>query len=308
MKKLIPIVLLILLLSAVYFFIPNPMVMRHAATVTVNATAFNREFINERGWAWWPGEQLADKKGFQLNGNIYTITEKQLTSLKINIEHKGVTVPSELIFIPASPDSVTLTWIIQSATSGNPVTRVKRLFDNKSLQKDVQLILEKIKSFYGKEDNLYAVAIKKDFVLDSTLISTNLTTTGYPSTEIVYSLIDKLQAFAIKNGAKQTGLPMLNIYTSDSSSYRVQAALPVDKKLKDGEGVAYRWMLGGGNILVSEVKGGPYTINKGFDAMSNYVNDNRRTAPAIPFQSLVTDRRADPDTTKWVTKLYWPVM
>jgi hypothetical protein len=28
---------------------------------------------------------------------------------------------------------------------------------------------------------------------------------------------------------------------------------------------------------------------------------------AIPFQSLVTDRSKQPDTTKWITNIYTPV-
>ncbi|HZH63621.1 MAG TPA: GyrI-like domain-containing protein, partial [Flavisolibacter sp.] len=140
------------------------------------------------------------------------------------------------------------------------------------------------------------------------LISTSTTTSGYPSADRIYSLIDKLQAFAQTKGAKQTGQPMLNINTPDSISYRVQVALPVDKKLKDEGDIFYRWMLGGGNILVMEVKGGYATINKAFMEMENYVRDFSRTAPAIPFQSLITDRRKEPDTGKWVTKLYWPVI
>jgi hypothetical protein len=38
------------------------------------------------------------------------------------------------------------------------------------------------------------------------------------------------------------------------------------------------------------------------------VQDHQRVAPAIPFQSLVTDRTKQPDTSKWVTRLYWPIM
>jgi hypothetical protein len=101
---------------------------------------------------------------------------------------------------------------------------------------------------------------------------------------------------------------MLNIYKNSDSSYLARVALPVDKKLNDSGNIQYRWMLKGGNILITEVKGGPHQIEKAFGEMANYVEDHGRTAPAIPFQSLVTDRRIEPDTNKWITKVYWPVM
>lgn len=121
-------------------------------------------------------------------------------------------------------------------------------------------------------------------------------------------MIDKLKAFVQRNGAKQTGLPMLNIASNADGTYTTRVALPVDRKLKNEGDIQYRWMLGGGFILVTEVKGGPHRIQQAFSVMEEYIDDFDRVAPAIPFQSLVTDRRTEPDTGKWITKVYWPVM
>jgi hypothetical protein len=101
---------------------------------------------------------------------------------------------------------------------------------------------------------------------------------------------------------------MLNISTADSINFLTKVAIPVNKRLKDSGKISYRWMLGGGKILVTEIKGGFYSIKKGFTEMDNYVNDYKRIAPAIPFQSLITDRIREPDTTKWITKIFYPVM
>jgi hypothetical protein len=66
--------------------------------------------------------------------------------------------------------------------------------------------------------------------------------------------------------------------------------------------------LGGGNIFVCEVKGGPYSIDKATRQVQYYMSDHQRAAPAIPFQSLITDRRNETDTSKWITKIYYPVI
>lgn len=313
MKKLLWLLLLLLLMTgAVYLLIPNRMVWKESEAVAVSAKAFNRLFSDESTWPrWWPGKSSkndSNKTDLQFNGNTYRISIKRFSSFVIEVETKHGTIPSELLFIPVNDDSVNLAWSAGGATSYNPVARVQRSLALHGLQKDMATILQRIKAFYSEANNFYSVKIKADFVVDSTLIQTRQITTGYPSTQTIYALIDKLQAFAKTKGARQTGLPMLNIYTQDSTTYRVQVALPVDKKLQDEGDVVYKWMLGGGNILVTEIRGGPATINKAFDEMEKYVQDNRRVAPAIPFQSLVTDRRAEPDTSKWVTKLYWPVM
>ncbi len=62
-----------------------------------------------------------------------------------------------------------------------------------------------------------------------------------------------------------------------------------------------------GKILSTEIKGGEYAVETGFKELSNYISDNQLTSPAIPFQSLVTNRVMEPDTSKWITKLYYPI-
>jgi hypothetical protein len=62
-----------------------------------------------------------------------------------------------------------------------------------------------------------------------------------------------------------------------------------------------------GNILVAEVKGGPYTVTNAFNSLHDYVTDHDLQSPAIPFQSLITNRLQQPDSTKWITKIYYPI-
>lgn len=62
-----------------------------------------------------------------------------------------------------------------------------------------------------------------------------------------------------------------------------------------------------GNILFAVAKGGLWSIQKSEKQLFYYVTDYHKSSPAIPFQSLITDRSAEPDTNKWQTGLYYPV-
>ena len=62
-----------------------------------------------------------------------------------------------------------------------------------------------------------------------------------------------------------------------------------------------------GNILVGEVKGGLSTILNAEKQLANYVFDYGKASPAIPFQSLVTDRSLEADSSKWITRLNYPI-
>jgi hypothetical protein len=63
-----------------------------------------------------------------------------------------------------------------------------------------------------------------------------------------------------------------------------------------------------GYILVGEVKGGMVTVAAAEKRMADYAFDHQKTAPAIPFQSLITDRMQEKDTGKWITRIYYPVL
>ena len=83
-------------------------------------------------------------------------------------------------------------------------------------------------------------------------------------------------------------------------------AIPVDRVLQDTKNIVFKRMVPG-NILIGEVKGGKCRVAESMHQMENYVNDYKRSAPAIPFESLVTDRMVQKDTTEWVTRIYYPV-
>jgi hypothetical protein len=315
MRKWFLLILLLLVIAAacLYFIIPGKITIEEKEGVLVNAKAFSRTILDEEKWKeWWPGDVLTrDSQHFgryAYKGNVYAVIEKKMSSMVLSIRNDADSFTAELFFVPVKPDSIRLTWQGQFFSPQQPAGRIQNFFEAKSIKEDMATILGRIKSFYSNDSNVYGLKIIRGRVTDSTLISTSLTTKSLPSVENIYGLVDQLQAFAQKNGAEQTGLPMLNISTADSISYLTKVALPVNKKLKDEGQIVYRWMLGGGNILVAEVKGGPHTIKKGFDIIEKYTEDHNRVSPAIPFQSMVTDRRREPDTSKWVTKIYWPVM
>jgi hypothetical protein len=63
-----------------------------------------------------------------------------------------------------------------------------------------------------------------------------------------------------------------------------------------------------GNFVATNVMGGTYTVSAAFDQLNNFTADYHRQIIAKPFKILVTDRRKEPDTLKWMTKIYIPVV
>ncbi|RYZ23899.1 MAG: hypothetical protein EOO10_20770 [Chitinophagaceae bacterium] len=310
MRKWLVLLLLLILVGfcAFFFLLPPKKYIRQQEQVSFSSKAFSRGLFNEATWQqWWPGEKK-DTTTFRYKGNTYSIGKKNLSSLLINICNGNDTLITELLAIPLTADSIELEWVGASRPSNNLFHQLQQSRWVEGLNSDIETLLQKMKTFYTQVDNVYPFKIREVKVVDSTLISTSATVDAYPTPTLVYGLLDKLKAYAKLQGANETGLPMLNITAKTNGNYLARVALPIDKKLPDTDEIQYRWMLGGGNIFVTEVKGGPHTIQQAFTTMDQYANDFNRVAPAIPFQSLVTDRRAEPDTARWITKVYWPVM
>jgi hypothetical protein len=126
-----------------------------------------------------------------------------------------------------------------------------------------------------------------------------------PTTADIYADVRKVRSYILAHGGRVTGYPKVNV-TKRKDGYLLRVALPTDAHIP-GSGDIKMNELYQGRHLETEVRGGDATINEAMKQMSNYISDYQRTVIAVPFLSLVTDRMAEPDSTKWITRIYYPV-
>ena len=304
-------ILLVLLLAAIYLLIPGKISIVQRQAIGINQPALTRNLSNERNWKqWWPGEIQGTDSSlvYLLNGLRFQLHDVKILSLPIRITGSNVSLPAELMMVALNPDSVNIQANSSITTTSNPLTRIRAYLMARKIKKNFSIIFQSISTYYAETKNLYGYDIRNTSVVDSILLMNVRETKGYPSTKDIYELVDELKTYIKKQGATETGYPMLNIFTKDSINYQLKVAIPTDKKLPSSGNMSYRWMLGGGNILITEVTGDAKEIEKAYRQIHLYISDHKRVAPAIPFESLVTDRRLEPDSSKWVTRIYYPVM
>lgn len=304
-------VLLIIGFVIFSFVIPASISIKEESRIPVNSKAFTRVFLHEGPDLSWLANGRKNELpagNFTYKGNNFSLLEKRATSLLYSIRHENDSLLAELVIIPFSSDSVALSFIGTANTGWNPVSRLQKGRWAKQVAADIRNLLQTLKSFYANEKNVYGFAIQRELVVDTALISISERSIAQPSTTTIYSMIDRLKSFARQNNAAPTGLPMLNVTTTAEGSYLTRVALPLNKRLKNEGDIQSKWMMGNGNILATEVKGGPASIQQAFTALEHYTSDHQWATAAIPYQSLVTDRKSEPDTNKWVTKVFWPVM
>ena len=305
MKKiLIALVLLaIFALAAIYLFIPGKIQIKTGISLNAAQAGVYRTLLRDSSWSkWWPGEPpfTYNEQSYLIRGNIFNVFQIDIYNGKDTINSR-----MELVFLKA--DTMTILWNAEQVNSNNPFKRFTQYRHGKETEKNMNAILQSMKAFLQQKSNIYGFDINETLVKDSVLISTRRTFDHYPNAQEVDDMIQSLKKYIVQHNAIEKNLPMLNVVKRDSSRYEAMTAIPVDKALPETIEFAPKFLLKGGYILEAQIQGGPYTIENGLRELENFRADYKFNSPAIPYQSLVTDRVKEADTAKWITRLYYPV-
>jgi effector-binding domain-containing protein len=305
-------IILILLVISAYIFIPNEIKISGNTLTGCNNKNISFFLHNQRKWAlWWPQQQVnkieADSS-FNYNDYHYKLMKPLTHGGEIQLIKKEDKFKISVFLFPVNNDTTAIAWQTGFAASNNPIKRIAQYFEALGIKKNIKMIIESLGQYVNHTKNVYGIDVIKEKVKIDFLVSTKKSFSHYPSTSEVYGMIDNVKNYIARQAAKEKDYPMLNIMALDTIRYEAQVAIPVDKKLPDSNEFSFKWMPRGGNILAAEIKGGIKTVDQSIEQFREYVTDHQLTVMAIPFQSLVTDRRMEPDTSKWITRLYYPVM
>jgi hypothetical protein len=312
MKKFLIAILILLGLATtcIYIFIPRVIRVSHVETMHVNGHWAFAYLSNTMQWKkWWPKEEntVAMDSGFTYKSQHYVLDSLFYNAMTINIIHGGNSNHSKLRVLPLKRDEVQVGWECQVDGSMNPLTRLKQYQNAVMIKQGMEGLLVAYKNWVGVTENIYGFNVIAGKIADTLLIAKRAKFSGSKPTPLqVDSLLNILRTHFGKFGAKQNGLSMLHFVSNEPGVFEAQVAIPIDRVVPETAEIKIKRMFAG-NALITRVKGGPYTIEKAYEACENYSQDHLRTAPAIPFQSMVTDRAKVSDTSKWETILYFPV-
>lgn len=315
MKKLI----IVLLLLAVFFsigafiLIPKQLTVSEATLMKANENAVFRYLSSEEKWIkWWPKENvksLNQEKGINLNGLTYHLATIVYNAVNIKINYENSVYNGEISLISLSSDSIAVQSKIELVTSNNPFKRFLQYEEAKKIKNSLATILAHLKSYCEDKDKVYAFNIRKTTLKDTALIAIKTVVPNYPSTQDIYKLVENLEKYLRAHNARQVGAPMLNIREEDSAHYELMVAIPTDKRL-DGDGniSSKRLIIYKDKVLTAEVQGGPEIIKKAYNELTTFMSDYNLATPVISWESLITDRSKEKDSTKWVTKIFVPIV
>ncbi|MBI1780404.1 MAG: hypothetical protein HYR66_03430 [Sphingobacteriales bacterium] len=305
-KVLLVFIVLIAALAVSVYFIPPVKTSGYKVLVTCNNAATMRIIVNENNWQkWWPGKKTGQSQ-YIYQGFTYRIDKVLLNGFDATIFNGVDSAKANLQIEPVSMDSSNFTWTYAGILPANPVKKLLYYINGSPFAGNIKSLTSEMKAHFDQQENVYGMKISRDKVKDSTLVSLKNTFDHYPTTEEVYGMITASKEYIAKNGGKQTDLPMLNVNQTGINSYETMIGIPTAVPVPPNDKfITKRMVLG--FILTSEIKGGVAAVKDAEQQMNNYVLDHQKLSPAIPFQQLVTDRMQEKDTTKWITRLYFPV-
>ncbi len=305
-------ILICFTLIGIYLFIPADIKFSKLVFIKTKLPIASRALMDKSNWVKWSSldsvsteHNKPGKITFRFKNSYYTIENVIMNAAQISISNNKKSINSLMSLIPIEEDSVAVEWKGEIDAGLNPISRIKSYKEAKEIQSDMGEILLNFQTFLEKKENAYGFNVTQQQVVDTLLISTKYISDTFPSTVEIYSLINNLQKYISNQDARETNPPMLNI-TKDSNTYRTMVAIPVNKIIPEKGNYIFKRMIPG-KILVAQIKGGAYTSMQALKQLDLYIVDNHLSSPAIPFESLITNRSLEPDTTKWITKIYYPI-
>lgn len=255
---------------------------------------------------WWPGTSTSGPAWTWEQG-AYQVRQTFLTHIYLEGNRNGIRSSIIISAIANGPGSTLLSYKVQTDTSSDLFWRPLQQLSLMRQKREHARLMDTLTRFFGRTDLVYGFRIEHQRVTDGTLLSFKQRFEQDPTPAEIARMVDTVRSRIRTLGATETNQPMLNIYTTEDGGMEAMVAIATDREIHGDEPFTLKRMLPGGNILVAEVKGGPCQIRACQEAVDAYVKDHRILSPAMPFQRMITDRHAEPDTSKWITTINYPI-
>ncbi|MGV3657489.1 MAG: hypothetical protein ACO1NX_06025 [Chitinophagaceae bacterium] len=299
--------LLLLVFLGIYFLLPAQQVVSNYALVGAGQSSVYRCLSDEACLQkWWHDEKEPNTSStLQQDGYHFHFVPRLGNVVTAEIKDDNTVIQSSIAVLSLQADSSVVEWKASLPQTGNPFKKLQRYFAARKLRTQMAQLMNRFQQFMADDSRVYGMEVKGAKVTDTMVVTTSVMTDHYPKVEDYYSLVEQLKTYIASKGAQETNFPMLNI-SPVQNRYQARVAIPVSKPIPSSGDITFKRLIPG-NILIAEVKGGTHAVDISLQQLENFVSEKGLSAPAIPFQSLVTNRLQQRDTTQWITRLYYPV-
>lgn len=296
----------LIVLVGIILLLPKQKQFSDKLLVNCTPTAATRVMSDAKNWKmWWPGEIKQDTL-FSFKNQPVSIQTILLNGFYADMNLQNIHAFLDVQFLSAPNKQSEFSYSYTLYYSSNPFTKLIQLIKTATVKSEVISLLSDIKSNLEDVKKVYGFEIVEERVPNAIHISTKKEYNHYPTTDDIYGLVDALNKYISENQSKAVNDPIYNIFTPDDIHFQLMVAIATDRPLPTNNTFLFKEMVRG-KIIVGKSIGPNSTIDQCLKQVEYFVKDHGRSSPAIQFNRLITDRRKEKDSTRWITTINYPV-
>ncbi|REJ85263.1 MAG: hypothetical protein DWQ44_01000 [Bacteroidetes bacterium] len=328
-RILLVLAIILLVITAIGLLLPSKVEVERSIVINQPREAVFNYVNNLNNWnTWSPWHALdtnasyviegsASGTGAKLNWNsthenvgkgsmtFTEVKEPESIALELNFMENGTAYA--MYKLDEEAEATKFTWSFNFETGFNPLLRIMGKFMDGMIAKDFEKGLNNLKSVLESESfNSSAMKIE---IVDVTPLHYLAVrdTADYNSISMKLGMNYGLVAEAMKvQGLNYGGQPFAIYYSGGEGRFDFDSAIPVDKPGKSS-GKVRAGQIMAGKAVVGHHYGDYSSLGNAHQMIDAYVAENNLTVSGVPWEVYVTDPGAEPDTSKWLTMVYYPI-
>ena len=329
MKALKIIFIILFAIIALFFvfvlFLPSSAETKQSETINTPALTVFKQVNNLQNWEQWsPLKQKKPELEFTYEGSELGVGAVQIW--KVNSKEKIMKIvesqpyqrilmekityadetPVDVFWTFVEKDGKTdVTWGINVEELSYPFGRFMAFTMSDKTEKYFKQGLENLKKYCENLPPYPKVEITKTQEIIGLAIkdSANANTMGQKMSE----MYGELMTYTFKKKIQMAGYPFTIWYSWDMDKPMVfAAAIPMIKKY-DGKGRIFPIKIAPTEAVTALHKGSYNSSDFTWMAIDEFIKEHKLVSAGDPWETYITDPTNEPDTSKWETRLYWPI-
>ncbi|MFP4060544.1 MAG: SRPBCC family protein [Bacteroidales bacterium] len=317
------------ILLIIYLVAPTEVVVERSKKMDAPVTTIFNQVNNLKNWEDWspwhkidPGMQITYEKeegegasySWQSDhGRVGDGALKILESIpyeyietEMNFGEQGIA--NGYYRFEEIDDSVMVTWGMITEVGWNPMGKFFGLFMDKMVGSDFEQGLENLAEVSKKEAEKIkgAYQVNLEEIGPYTFIGLPYTTTMDEIGNSIGQAFGKLVNYIERNELQMAGAPFVMYHSWSDTAVVMEPAIPVNKKVNAEESY-HVGELHEMEAAVIDYYGAYDKIGIAHETMDEWLASNHREHGGPVMEVYKTDPISEPDTTKWLTKVIYPL-
>lgn len=242
-------------------------------------------------------------------GKLTIVAVSEFDSILTKLEFEGMGESFSTYYFTPKNDAIEVTWTMDSDFGNNPISKYFGLMMDKWIGKDYEKGLTAMKTvaeaqvsnFLAKADGVTETEVQGFYaiVIGDTVNMIDLDAN-------MMGAYNRLENEIKAQKLTATGDPFAFYTEYPDGKIIFEAGYPVDSVGETGSQVKFK-QFDATNALSIEVYGDYSKVGTGYEAISNYSKAKGKIPTGSFWETYPVDPETEPDTSKWVTKIYLPV-